>query len=352
MKDFLGFSFNNIHSSSLGITRVSKGGLLNQPFLPSGKDLIDSGVDRDESYYYGSKNNTLTFSIDYIYGPIDESSFLRLKQFCKTKGISELIFDELLHKKYMAKITGSAVSYYNVYDLNNERKYKGEGSLTFTCYFPYGLGRYKYIEEIFSEKPTWESGKIVNIGDSFKSAILIGEETMFEELQKLIGTINLKNARYDDLNAKISVTALETPPDGLIIQNKMLEQISYSGLVSKWDYGIRIDKDGSGLIVNNIGDVKMPFTFSTDHLGELSIALDGEIVQTVKKRSPKLVRLDSVNKIFLDGITGKITNECEVLYGDFIEIPPGEHRISIVINGKHVWNSYLIKDMEFQYIYY
>jgi hypothetical protein len=76
------------------------------------------------------------------------------------------------------------------------------------------------------------------------------------------------------------------------------------------------------------------------------------VVETIKKRSPKLVRLDSVNKVFLDGITGQITNECEVLYGDFIEIPPGEHRISIVLNGKHMWNSYLIKDMEFQYIYY
>jgi hypothetical protein len=29
MEEFIGFTFNNIHSSSLGITRITKGGLLN-----------------------------------------------------------------------------------------------------------------------------------------------------------------------------------------------------------------------------------------------------------------------------------------------------------------------------------
>jgi hypothetical protein len=113
-----------------------------------------------------------------------------------------------------------------------------------------------------------------------------------------------------------------------------------------------MDENGSGLVINNLGDLPMPFSFSTEHFGELSVALDGEIVQIIRKRSNKLVRLDGINKAFIDCSTGKITNDCEVLFGDFIEIPPGEHRLSIVINGKYAWNSYTVKDIEFQYIYY
>mgnify|MGYP003311611958 CR=1 FL=1 len=44
---FLGFTFNNVHSSVLGITRTSDGSRFNYNLVPSLKDLVvePTGVD-------------------------------------------------------------------------------------------------------------------------------------------------------------------------------------------------------------------------------------------------------------------------------------------------------------------
>jgi len=51
--DFLGFTFNNIHSSALGITRVFNG-MMDIPLTPNLKDTTMEIAGRDGIHYYGS----------------------------------------------------------------------------------------------------------------------------------------------------------------------------------------------------------------------------------------------------------------------------------------------------------
>jgi hypothetical protein len=95
--------------------------------------------------------------------------------------VSPLLFDEFLHKQYLAKITGSAISYYNIYDFNNERLYCGEGSFTFTCYYPYATGRYNFFEDIVELPSSWERGQIINLPDRpFSAKLITNEENLLQ----------------------------------------------------------------------------------------------------------------------------------------------------------------------------
>lgn len=349
MEEFIGFTFNNIHSSSLGIVRISKGGLLNQPFLPQGKDMIDDGVAKDETYYFGSNNFTLTFTIDYIYGPITETQFQQLKGFCKTKGVAPLLFDEYLHKTYLAKITGSAVSYYNIYDFNGERKYRGEGSLTFTCYYPYAAGRFSYIEDALDNTPTWESGKIINLQEQFSSAVLIAEERVLSDLQKSIGALTIKKTQYkDELNGSFSTLSTgKTEVHGLLINNP-----DVLVLPSKWECGIQQEGAEQYFVINNAGDLDMYFSFTTTKVGTFSMALDGRKQWTIEKNIADAIEINGHNRAFQDPTTGRAVKNCKMVEGDFFNIPPGIHRLSFLVEGLNTWNTHVVQDLEFHYIYY
>ena len=53
------------------------------------------------------------------------------------EGIHELIFDERPYQAWSAKVTGTASLKHICFEIDGERVYRGEGSLTFTCYYPY-----------------------------------------------------------------------------------------------------------------------------------------------------------------------------------------------------------------------
>jgi hypothetical protein len=59
------------------------------------------------------------------------------KKFCSNKELSDLIFDEEPYKVYTAKITGAPVLKTIPFEEDGQRIYKGEGTLEFTCYWPY-----------------------------------------------------------------------------------------------------------------------------------------------------------------------------------------------------------------------
>ena len=129
MEAFIGFSFNNIHSSSLGIKRITKEGLYSQPLSPTSQDKTEETISTDGAVYLGTTYTGFNITINYYFGPVNESGFQALKTFCETKKVAPLIFDESLYKIYSAKITGSAISYYNIYGAEGERIYYGTGEL-------------------------------------------------------------------------------------------------------------------------------------------------------------------------------------------------------------------------------
>jgi phage-related protein len=60
--------------------------------------------------------------------------------------IKPLFFDETPHKVYSAKVTGKVTAKVVIFDdETNGRVYKGDGSITFTCYFPFARGNSETI---------------------------------------------------------------------------------------------------------------------------------------------------------------------------------------------------------------
>lgn len=179
--DFLGFTFGGVESSDLGITRVSGGDRYDEQLHPEIKDRTAEVPGVNGEYYFGSDFGTRTFDIDIAFDSLTEEQFRNLRRVFGTKDIKQLIFKERPYKYYMAKLESPIeLSYvcfeephstwekiplgiseetgqmeyaqgisgdfeYKLYDDTMERRYKGEGKLSFVCYFPFAKSVYKVL---------------------------------------------------------------------------------------------------------------------------------------------------------------------------------------------------------------
>lgn len=160
--DFISFSFNGVHSSELGITRTSDGSRYNENLLPTIQDKTVQVPGADGTYFFGSFYTQRQFSVPIAFDSLTEAEYRKLRQHFGDKGIHELIFDERPYKVYMAKSTGTPQLKTICFDGEDKdgspcRIYKGEGTLTFTAYYPFARSRFKYLEHYTSENiPEWK----------------------------------------------------------------------------------------------------------------------------------------------------------------------------------------------------
>lgn len=190
--DFTGFQFGEYHSSDLGIVRVSSGDRYNENLHPEIKDKTAEVPGVNGNYYFGSDFGPKTIDIEFAFDSITEEQFKNLRKIFGTKEIKKLIFDERPYKYYMAKI-GSPIELSYVcfdepkkiigaardgvrvknripiteeidgetvvigYDIEREqvtpyekisgteRIYKGEGKISFICYYPFAKSEFKTL---------------------------------------------------------------------------------------------------------------------------------------------------------------------------------------------------------------
>lgn len=137
--DFIGFTYNGKHSwYDLGIYRISKGSRYNDTLTPSLEDKTAEIPGCDGQYHFSTRAKNKTFSVSYAFDSLTESGLRQLKQVFNGREICDLIFDEAPYKTWSAKITGNAqINHLCFTDSEGNRIYKGEGELTFTCYWPY-----------------------------------------------------------------------------------------------------------------------------------------------------------------------------------------------------------------------
>lgn len=185
MGDFTGFSFDHIHSSDLGIIRVTNGDRYDEGLLPDFEDSTSNVKGIDGEYYFGTQLQTKSFEISIAFDHMTEYQFRQLRRLLSVKTPSPLIFDERPYKQYTAKIesvpelsyvcfyeprkmvTGptDGIRYYRsgvtpikeqIYpytletNQNNEvvyeRIYKGEGTINFICYYPFARAPFKILD--------------------------------------------------------------------------------------------------------------------------------------------------------------------------------------------------------------
>lgn len=162
--DFIGFTFNGVHSSDMGIIRTSDGSRFNENLLPASTDKTVQIPGGDGTYYFGSNYTQRQIPISVATDELTETQFRQLKQWLGDKQIHPLVFDEAPYKTYMVKTSSiptlKFICFDNITKNNSEmivnRVYKGEGSLQFIAYFPFARCTKKYLSEYTdSNKEEW-----------------------------------------------------------------------------------------------------------------------------------------------------------------------------------------------------
>lgn len=205
--DFMGFSFDGIHCSQLGITRVSSSDRYDEELFPEVKDKTIEIPNNHGEYYYNSTYGTRTFKIDFAYDSITETQFRNIRRLFGTRKICELIFDERPYKVYYAKIESPIeMSYvcfdeekwewdsenhnnyipgsvdHKVYTGTKERIYKGEGTINLVCHFPFARQLFKTLDLYSQSGSHWGNlaTTYTNVSEWAESSGLLTEEIRAE----------------------------------------------------------------------------------------------------------------------------------------------------------------------------
>lgn len=145
--DFCGFTFNGVHTSDLGILRVSGGDRYEDTLGPAFDDKTINIPGGMGSYYFNTVDTQRIFDLRLAFDNMHEIQFRRARQVFKSGVMGELIFDEVPYKVYTAKLQSPPQFQYICFDdeSTGERVYKGEGTIHFICYYPYARSQYKWL---------------------------------------------------------------------------------------------------------------------------------------------------------------------------------------------------------------
>lgn len=160
--DFIGFSFNGVHSNNLGITRVSNGTRYEDTLTPNFKDTTAEIAGGDGTLYWDSFDTNRTFNIQFAFDNLSELQYRRLRQVFNGKAYGALIFDEAPYKQYSVKVQSPIQLTSLCFEEGGARVQKGEGSIAFVAQYPQAKSVHKYLNEYtpdtaFPNKSQWEA---------------------------------------------------------------------------------------------------------------------------------------------------------------------------------------------------
>ena len=281
--DFIGFSFNEHRSESLGIVRVSDGRRYNEDLVPTTQDKTVQVPGGDGFYYFGSDYTQRQFSINIAFDELTEKQFRELQQVFGTKELGKLVFDERPYKYYMVKSGKPQLKYICFGKEGEARTYKGEGTLTFTAYYPFAKSIFKFLNE-YNDKNK----------DEWKEA----------------SGMKAEKGTYDTVSDNGSISV-------------------YNAGDLETDFILKFD-----LPVDNtsISDIKI--TLSKENVGKVEAFLD--LKGFSKKNTDTGFQINTKTNLIegfnAEGLTGTLYNE-NITQGDFFKIPPREEGYQISVTG-------------------
>ena len=145
--DFISFTYNGVHSTELGVMRVTSSNRYTDALLPTIQDKAVQAPGSHGTYFFGSYYTQRPITINVAFDEVSESQ-IRLIRKTFGDGLShQLIFDDEPYKVYYAKTTGTPQLQYVPF--SSPRVYKGEGTFTFTCYEPFAHtpNNCKYLDQ-------------------------------------------------------------------------------------------------------------------------------------------------------------------------------------------------------------
>ena len=382
---YLGFTYNGIHSSTLGITRISVSNRQSINLLPTLKDSTGNIEGVDGVTYFGTKYTKREIPVNFAFENLSQQQLELIKTLFDSKEISSLIFDEHPYKVYSAKVTSQVITKYVVFSNDGIDYYKGEGSLTFTCYFPFARGRYQWQEDYIVdnilewqdennnfdyEAEGWE--EVSDDADAYTGHLYYD----FDIDQEIVGSVVELSENFDWIepkslfiyksqslpNSNSGVTIFRYKPTSLINYN---DWITSSKIPSHANYG-KYNPSTHSIKLFNAGDVLMPtrWWFRINHYDTYNITLtcNGKTLSLVnlhylQMNSPtgaggdQWIVIDMANSMIYgydayDRFTGRFYEQ--FMRGEYFGIPTGEATVYITgaIPDKKRKNP-----IEFQYLY-
>lgn len=306
--DFIGFSFNGYRSEELGIVRVSDGSRYNEDLLPTSQDKTVQVPGGDGFYYFGSDYTQRQFSINIAFDELTEAQFRKLQQVFGTKELGKLIFDERPYKYYMVKSGNPQLKYICFGKEGDPRIYKGEGTLTFTAYYPFAKSVFKFLEK------TQKEGKEVYV--------LQGTYSNIEEWAEVSG-----------MKAQGTLDKVPKNPTGGVYSISV-----YNAGDLESDFILKFNGAPSNAInielsQQNVADKKA-------FLNLKNFGLKG--TDTGFQINTKTNLIEGFNT---KGLTGVLYNE-NIIQGDFFKIPPQKEGLKISVTGATP------TEIVYDYIYY
>lgn len=172
---FADFTYGDHKASDYHLVRVSDGSRYNDNLLPNLTDKTAEIPGGDGMYYFNTYYKQRTIQVNVAFDAVTETDLRAIRLWLSGKQIRDLVFAERPNVHYRAKVTGTPSFKYIAFDektphLSNNTAgagtaptdtssliYKGEGSITFTCYEPFGL----------SEEQTDSSSPSPSIGGEY-----------------------------------------------------------------------------------------------------------------------------------------------------------------------------------------
>lgn len=171
--DFLGFTIGGIHSSNLGIVRISDSDRYSEELVPTFNDKTATVPGLDKTYYFGREYTQKSFTIKFAFDNLTEKQLHQLRRIFSEKEPQDLIFDEAPYKIYSVVVNGQPQISYVCFDENLSRIYKGDGTVNFTTYFPFARSRFKYKENYVIKNIEEWGGEYDNRTDWLESSGII-----------------------------------------------------------------------------------------------------------------------------------------------------------------------------------
>ena len=217
--DFIGFTFDGVHSSEFNLVRVSNGSRYESNLLPSFQDYTVQAEGKDGVYYFGTVFKERQIKFSTAFDELDENTYLKMIKKFSAKKISKLWFDEEPYKVYYVKLKTVPVIKKLCFDEGEGRNriYRGEMDLDFVCYPSYALARASYVDQKLPD----EEFVIVKVGENSKGNILFHnhhlEGNELETLPSVNGTLYFKKyggtlAESYNYNEWAAASGLETSP--------------------------------------------------------------------------------------------------------------------------------------------
>lgn len=242
--DFTGFSFDGIHFDRMNVVRVSGGDRYVESILPEMEDNTQPIPGGDGEFYFGSYYRAKPIKIEVAFDSMSELDFRRFQKLLSTKTICPLIFDERPYKVYMAKISSPPELNYvcfdepdfiwetayqdeehtipykgvsgqdfqkKVYTGKMRRVYRGDGSVEFTCTYPFAHSQFKTLDEYGDYKIIFDGREYENV-----SREIVPYGNIYTHYTNIDEWYDASGILPYELYTEIGIDKVDTHPEELI----------------------------------------------------------------------------------------------------------------------------------------